>query len=127
MALTFAAMSAYAQTGLGRMFNSVLGTTSGQTITQQGRDVEITGAGVTRTVAMNGGNLTITGADSRITVTGSVNSLEINGAGVEVMADRVNSISITGADAHVTYRSSGNRNGRPVVNIVGADSGVRKR
>lgn len=126
VAMSFVALNAYAQSGVRRVVNSVVGTAASQTA-QQGRDVQITGAGITRTVAMNGGNLTITGADCRITVTGSVNRIEINGAGVQVVADRVNSISIVGADTHVTYHTSGNRSGRAAVNIVGAGSGVSKR
>lgn len=89
--------------------------------------VTISESEVTRTVHCSASDRTvrIDGAEAHLTITGRCRSLVVNGAEAHVKAGTVDRITVTAAEARITYRRSSS-GGRARVSITGQGSTVRR-
>lgn len=94
--------------------------------TAKENNLNITGNDIEQTVTANGGNVTLVGNDCVITIKGSATRLTISGNENKVYVDNVNHIDLVGSDNVVNFKTSDNKNKKPITAVTGNDNVVKR-
>lgn len=124
-----AGILAFLLLGTGTAFSQSRKTesTKGVEKTDNDKIVQVEGVGHKLNYTLNGGNAEVQGGGNTVTVKGSAKKIAVSGTGNKVYIDKVDKVTIEGADNTVYYKTSGTKSGRPDISSTGVGNKVVKQ